>query len=104
MVGVLVDRESPLAIERQAVRSGLPVRGDVGAVVAALRPVDGELAVECPPIDAVVVGVAEEEVAPVTYPDRALGKEKSGGDALDAGRARHDRVECRVEPLDLADV
>src|SRR5437762_2922201 len=50
-VAVFVDRESAFAIQRQPVRAGLAVLGDVDARAPALRPKDGQAIVVRPAID-----------------------------------------------------
>src|SRR5262249_5455880 len=82
---VLVDGEPAVAIEREPIGAGLAVLGDVGSRVAALGAKDRDAAVGRPAIDRVGVGVAEEQIAAIAHPHRALSEQKPVGQLLDFG-------------------
>jgi hypothetical protein len=74
VAAVLGDGEAPVAVQREAVRAGLPVLGDIRAVVAALLAEDAQRprARGIVLVDAVRVGIAEEEAARVAQPPGAI--------------------------------
>ena len=95
---MFVDREAAFPVERQTVRSRLPVRRNVDARVAALRPEDRQSVVVRPAINRVAVRIAEQEVS-IGNPHGTLGEEKPFRELLDRGGWRHDSVEPGIEAL-----
>src|SRR6516225_3962485 len=103
---MLVDGEASQFIQRKAVRTGLAVLADVEPTVAALGHEDGELTILRPPIDHVVIGVAEEKVSVslvgARNPNGTFGEKETASQFFDLCSWREDFIERRVFADDLS--
>ena len=97
---MLIDREPPLLVQRQPIRSRLVVLTNVEASVAALGPEHGDLAGSRHPEDRVVVGRAEQEVpfhaVLPRHPHRSFSEGKAVSHSLHPGIRGNDLVQRRI--------
>jgi hypothetical protein len=87
---VLAGDQPPLAVTRVA----------IGVVRLLTKHADTGVGF-VPPQDAVAGDVAEQQIAAVAEPHRALGETEAGGDPLDRRVAEHQPLEARIEHDDV---
>jgi hypothetical protein len=100
-VAVLAEDEPPRAVEREAVRARLAAGEGCGAPVPRALQMDPHRLALAPGEDDVGGDVREEE-RPRRKPDGPLDPRPALDDGLEAGVARDERVEPRVDQLDVA--
>jgi hypothetical protein len=103
-VAVLTRHEPALAIEGQAIASGLLDVG-VGSGESGRLHEDPHLLPLLPAMNSVVRNVAEKQhtTAVFSHPHRAFRPGKTHGQHLDPGVGRHKGIKPRVESLDATD-